>query len=163
LQDAMEQAIANVPAIEGRVVVCPDVSVSMRSPVTGYRKGSSSAVRCIDVAALVAAAVLRRNPSAIVLPFESAVREVKMNPRDSVMTNAEKLASLPPGGTNCSAPLRWLNDRREAVDLVVLVSDTESWIDSPARGRCAGNATATMEQWEALRRRCPEAKLVCID
>ena len=29
LQDAMELAIANVPSIEGRVVVCPDVSGSM--------------------------------------------------------------------------------------------------------------------------------------
>ncbi len=58
LQDAMEIAIANVPAIEGRVYVCPDVSGSMSSPVTGYRKGATTSVRCIDVAALVAAAVL---------------------------------------------------------------------------------------------------------
>ena len=39
LQDAMEIAIANVPRIEGRVVVCPDVSGSMHSPVTGHRQG----------------------------------------------------------------------------------------------------------------------------
>lgn len=32
LQDAMELAIANVPAITGEVVVCPDVSGSMKSP-----------------------------------------------------------------------------------------------------------------------------------
>ena len=61
LQDAMEIAIANVPAIAGNVVVCPDVSGSMKSPVTGYRKGATSKVRCIDVAALVAAAMLRAN------------------------------------------------------------------------------------------------------
>src|SRR3989441_267929 len=48
LQDAMEIAIANVPTIEGRVFVCPDVSGSMSSPVTGYRKGATTAVRCID-------------------------------------------------------------------------------------------------------------------
>ena len=53
-----------VPKVPGRVVVCPDVSGSMSSPVTGYRKGASSKVRCIDVAALVAAAVLRRNREA---------------------------------------------------------------------------------------------------
>ena len=56
LQDALEVAIANVPAIQGRVYVCPDVSGSMSSPVTGFRKGATTAVRCIDVAALVAAA-----------------------------------------------------------------------------------------------------------
>src|SRR3712207_8227055 len=42
----------------------PDVSGSMKSPVTGYRKGATSTVRCIDVAALVAAAVLRRSGEA---------------------------------------------------------------------------------------------------
>src|SRR6185503_8084370 len=39
LQDAMEIAIANVPAIEGRVFVSPDVSGSMLSPLTGHHAG----------------------------------------------------------------------------------------------------------------------------
>ena len=73
LQDAMEVATANVPAIDGQVFVCPDVSGSMRSPVTGTRKGATTAVRCVDVAALVAAAVLRQNPDAEVLPFAEDV------------------------------------------------------------------------------------------
>ena len=108
LQDAMEIALANVPKIDGRVVVCPDVSGSMGSPVTGYRKGATSAVRCIDVATLVAAAFLRTNPTARVLPFEQAVVDIGLNPRDAVMTNAAKLASIGGGGTNCSAPLERL-------------------------------------------------------
>ena len=59
LQDAMEVAIRNVPRIDGKVYVFPDISGSMHSPVTGYRKGSTTAVRCIDIAALVAAAMVR--------------------------------------------------------------------------------------------------------
>jgi 60 kDa SS-A/Ro ribonucleoprotein len=66
LQDAMEHALANVPELEGKVVICPDVSGSMRSVVTGQRGSASSAVRCIDVAALVAAAFLRKNPPQLV-------------------------------------------------------------------------------------------------
>ena len=89
LQDAMEIAIANVPAIEGRVYVCPDVSGSMQSPVTGFRQGATTAVRVIDIAALVAAAVLRKNPNAVLLPFEQDVVKVALNPRDSVMTSAD--------------------------------------------------------------------------
>ena len=58
LETALEASLARVPRVEGRVVVCPDVSGSMRSPVTGARKGAASKVRCIDVAALVAAALL---------------------------------------------------------------------------------------------------------
>jgi 60 kDa SS-A/Ro ribonucleoprotein len=71
LQDAMETAIDNVPVIEGKVYVCLDISGSMHTPVTGFRQGSTTAVRCIDVAALCAAAVLRKNPRAEVIPFES--------------------------------------------------------------------------------------------
>ncbi|MDQ0025376.1 60 kDa SS-A/Ro ribonucleoprotein [Variovorax paradoxus] len=158
LQDAMELALANVPAFEGRVVVCPDVSGSMSSPVTGHRGSATSAVRCIDVAALVAAAVLRRNADARVLPFETKVVSLKLNPRDSVMTNAAKLAAVGGGGTSCSAPLALLNKEKAQADLVVLVSDNESWAD-PARGR----GTATMQEWAVFKQRNPKARMVCID
>lgn len=158
LQDAMEAALVNVPAVDGQVVVCPDVSGSMGSPVTGHRVGATSSVRCIDVAALVAAAVLRKNPRARVLPFERDVVRLRLNPRDSVMTNAQALAAIGGGGTNCSAPLALLNKERAKVDLVVLVSDNESWVDARR-----GGATQTLIEWEKLKQRCPQAKLVCID
>lgn len=158
LQDAMELAIANVPSIQGRVVVCPDVSGSMRSPVTGYRSGSTTAVKCIDVAGLVAAAVVRKNPGAIVIPFEQSVVSMNLNSRDSVMTNAGRLAAIGGGGTNCSAPLQLLNERKEKADLVIFVSDNESWVD---QGR--GRGTAMLAQWSAFRQRNPNGRLVCLD
>ena len=159
LQDAMETAIANVEAIAGNVVICPDVSGSMTSPVTGVRKGATSAVRCIDVAALVAAAMLRANRAARVLPFENDVVNVVLNPRDTVLTNAAKLAAIGGGGTNCSAPLARLNAERAKVDLVVFVSDNQSWMDAKA----AHLGTGVMAQWTTLKSRNPEARLVCID
>lgn len=157
LQDAMEVATASVPKLQGDVVVAVDVSGSMQSPVTGYRKGATSAARCVDVAALIAACVLRGHPQARVLPFDTAVRPQRLNPRDSVMTLARQLA-INGGGTAVSAPLAWLNQRRARVDLLVLVSDNESWRDT--RG---GGPTETMRQWAALKARCPQAQLVCID
>ncbi len=163
LQDAMEIALENVPKIDGKVYVFPDISGSMHSPVTGYRPGATTAVRCVDVAALVAAAMLRRNPDTVVIPFESNVVNVTLNPRDSVMTNATKLASLPCGGTNCSAPLRHLNQRKAQGDLIIYVSDNESWVDSPHYGHWGGGATQTMQQWAAFKRRSPQARMVCID
>ena len=163
LQDAMEIAVENVPVIDGNVVVAPDVSGSMQMSVSGYRKGSSSKVRCVDVAALVAAAILRKNPGAIVLPFANDVVEVDLNPRDSILTNAKKLASLPSGGTNCSSVLRYLNRRKTKVDLLVYVSDNESWMDGKNYGWCGGGRTATMEQWRKLKHRNGKAKMVCLD
>ncbi len=158
LQDAMETAVGNVPEIAGNVVICPDVSGSMGQAVTGFRKGATSKVRCIDVAALVAAAFLRKNRKARVLPFEIAVVDVKLNSRNSVMTNATKLAAVGGGGTNCSAPLAQLNTNKTPADLVIFISDNESWAD-PANNR----GTAMMTEWQKLKSRNPNAKLVCID
>jgi len=166
LQDAMEASTSMVPKVDGKVYVFPDISGSMRSPLTGLRRGASTAVRCVDVAALMAAAILRTNPTAEVIPFEADAippETVGLNPRDSVMTNAQKLASLPCGGTNCSAPLAFLNKRRMLGDLIVYVSDNESWIDSPNHGRFGGSPTQTMKEWAKFKSRSPLAKMVCID
>lgn len=158
LQDAMEVATRQVPKLDGRVLVAVDVSGSMGSPVTGYRRGATTAVRCVDVAALVAACVQRANPAARVMPFDTEVRSLQLNPRDSVMTQAKQLASLCGGGTSISSPLAQLNRERAQVDLLVIVSDNESWADTRRAG-----ATETMRQWAQIKARCPQAKLVCID
>jgi 60 kDa SS-A/Ro ribonucleoprotein len=160
LKDAMEVAISNVPEVSGKVWVFPDVSGSMQSPVTGHREGATSAMRCVDVAALVAAAVLRKNPGAGVVPFsDDVVLTEWLNPRDSVMTNAQRLASLPSGGTNCAAPLAHLNRLRAEGDLVVYVSDNQSWIEAAG----LGSHTETVTQWQTFKRRNPRARMVCID
>jgi 60 kDa SS-A/Ro ribonucleoprotein len=166
LQDALEIATENVPSIPGRVYVCPDVSGSMQSAVTGHRGSATSAVRCVDVAGLVAASILRRNGSAEVIAFSDDVVKLPhpINPRDSVMTNAQYLASLPSGGTACSAPLRHLNARGAKGDLVVYVSDNQSWADFARKGNGPfTRGTLMAEEWERFRARSPLAKLVLID
>ncbi|XHF33096.1 RNA-binding protein [Pseudomonas chlororaphis] len=158
LQDALELSLTNVPKLQGAVVVCPDVSGSMGSPLTGYRQGATTAVRCIDVAALITAAVLRKQPTARVMPFEWKVVDITLNPRDSVISNAEKLAGIFGGGTCCSAPLKKLADSKAKVDTLIMVSDNESWIDARRQG-----ASETMLQWERIKRINPQARLICID
>lgn len=158
LQKAAEVACENIPEIKGMVYVMADVSGSMSSSVTGHRGTVTSKTRCIDVAALVAAAILRRNPEARVMPFDTRVHPTKMNPMDSIMTNAAYLAKFGGGGTNCSLPLEQLNREGAKGDLVIYVSDNESWVDS---GRYS--STATMAAWQKFKARNPNAKLVCID
>jgi 60 kDa SS-A/Ro ribonucleoprotein len=160
LQDAMEIALENVSSIAGKVYVMPDVSGSMHSAITGARGTATSVVRCIDVAALIAAAIVRRNPGAEVVPFNTKVVELALNPRDTVLTNAAKLASLPRGGTNCSAPLAHLNERSARGDIVIYVSDNQSWVDA-ANAQARG--TAMMVEWNRFKSRSPQARLVCID
>lgn len=159
MHDAMELSVRNVPKLRDQVVVCPDVSGSMSGAVTGFRKGATTATRFVDVAGLVSAAILRQNPSATVLPFEVKVREMRLEPRDTILTNAAHLAEQWGGGTNCAAPLDWLLAKGRAPDLVIMVSDNQSW----AHAAYGNNGTVMMQGWEKLKRRNPKAKLVCID
>jgi 60 kDa SS-A/Ro ribonucleoprotein len=76
------------------------------------------------------------------------------------MTNAAKLAALPSGGTNCSVPLAHLNERGAKGDLIVYVSDNQSWLDAP---NAKARGTATMVEWNRFKARSPQARLVCID
>jgi len=55
--------------------------------------------------------------------------------------------------------VKWLNDRGRSPDLVVFVSDNQSWVDA-GNGR---HGTAMMVEWERLKRRNRKARLVCID
>ncbi len=164
--DAADMAIDNVPKIEGLVVVAPDISGSMDSAITGTRKGSTSKMTCRQLAALCAAAVLRQNSEAILLPFSDDVVSVaglRLNARDSVLTNAQKLASLPSGGTNCSAPIRHINAKRIKADLIWMVSDNQSWVDHGVAYYGARVATGTMAEFSMLKSRSPKARMVLHD
>lgn len=162
LQDAMELAVANVPDFGCETAVLVDTSGSMKSPVTGHRGTATSKVRCVDVAGLFASAVLRKNQDAKVVPFDTRVHEASLNARDAIVTNAQKLARFGGGGTDCACALADLNRRGSRAELVIYVSDNESWVDTRSTwGRSRG--TGVMDQWKEYKRRVPKAKLVCID
>ncbi len=145
LHQAAEIACGNVPQLPGPVVIGVDVSGSMQSAVTGNRgRGATSKMRCVDVAALFAAAILRRNPASVVIPFDDRTHDVRLDAGDTILSLAERLAKFGGGGTNCSLPLAKVNhsmrDRQFAG--CVLVSDMESWIGSGRHG-----STAVMTEW----------------
>jgi 60 kDa SS-A/Ro ribonucleoprotein len=148
LTRAAETACGNVPELPGPVVIGLDVSGSMASPVTGRRgPGATSRMRCVDVAALFAAAVLRRNPDSVVIPFDTAAYEARVDPEDSILSLAERLAKFGGGGTNCALPLATANGKYRARRFAgcVLVSDCESWVGSGLYG-----STGVMTEWQAF-------------
>ena len=160
LQDAMEIATEQIPAFGKNVYVFVDVSGSMSSPITGARGSATTSVKCVDVASLFASAVLRTNPNAVVWPFDTTVHSSKLNPRDSVMTNSGILRGYGGGGTACSVPMLKLADSKNVADLIIYISDNESWFDDTNKRH---RGTATLEAWERVKRQNPQAKLVCID
>ncbi len=148
LHKAAEIACGNVPELPGPVVIGLDTSGSMSSAVTGQRgHGATSKMRCIDVAALFAAAILRRNPDSVVIPFDTSAYDAKIDPNDSILSIAERLAKYGGGGTDCSLPLVAANQRHAKRKFagVVLVSDNESWIGTGRHG-----STRVMTAWEAF-------------
>jgi 60 kDa SS-A/Ro ribonucleoprotein len=168
---AAEIACGNVPELPGPVVVGLDVSGSMASPVTGQRgRGATSTMRCVDVAALFAAAVLRRNPGSVVIPFDTQAYRADVTVDMPILSLAARLAKYGGGGTDCSRPLAEANGAHAGTAFAgcVLVSDNESWVRDGRHG-----ATAVMTEWRALvanQRRLraagsvlPEPRLVCID
>jgi 60 kDa SS-A/Ro ribonucleoprotein len=161
LQDALEVATENVPDFGTSVAVAIDTSGSMHSAITGTRKGSTSKVTCVQVAALFGATIARKNKDTLLLPFDTRVHDAKaINSRDSIMTNADKLRRYGGGGTDVASALRVLNGLvGNRPELVVIVSDNESWFN----GRHYYRGTGTASEWAEYRRKTPKAKLVCID
>ncbi len=167
LETAAENACGSVPELAGPVVVGVDVSGSMSCPVTGTRgRATTSKMRCVDVAALFAAAVCRRNPDSVVVPFDHQAHRLGAAPGERILELAARLARFGGGGTNCSIPLAEANTtyRDRPFAGVVLVSDNESWI-GPGRH----NATGVMQEWrrftanQARLRPGALPRLVCID
>ena len=178
LEQVMQAALENVPRLTGRVVVAVDVSGSMASPVTGYRKGATSKLRCVDVASLFACALKQVNPEIETMPFDTQLHSLNIVEHESdvsllgrlkqvfsgsktrsIFEVAKQFAALGGGGTNCSIPLKRLNRDQTAVDLMIYFSDNESWADQLR----TQHKTGMLYEWDILKQRCPHAKLVCVD
>ena len=167
LQDAMEVACNNVPEFPGKIVICVDVSGSMKAPVTG-ESAASTTVNCLDVASMFAASILRKNPLAEIIVFSDKIHPTNLNPRDSIATNATKLSSIRGGGTACQMPLMKLNQENAKADAVLFISDYESWIEGGgysyygSRGSDRASAPMFLE-WTKFLSRNQNAKLICMD
>jgi hypothetical protein len=62
---------------------------------TGNRgRGATSKMWCMDVAALFVAAILRRKPDSVVIPFDTAAYDVRGDPSDSVLSLSARSCRL---------------------------------------------------------------------
>jgi len=161
LNNALEIATENVPNfdLDSEIAVCIDVSGSMSFPITGYRPGASSYTTSVDVAALMAACILRQNPDAKIIGWDTQSYDIthQLNPSDSVLSNAKKI-KLPGGGTDASVALKRLNKDKWRGSLVIYISDNQSWF-----GNQDNRHTSMSSEWNKFKGRNRDAKLVCVD
>ncbi len=180
---ALDIATENVPLLpeakgNPSAYLFVDVSKSMTFMVTGNRYGignrANTSMTRADVAALIACSILRKNTGSEILLFNTKVVDKVINPKVSVLENSTVISKMADGGTACSAPLHLLNEQGRHGDLVITVSDDQSWAESMAIDR-NGNPlpanspllkdgkTAFQHEWDNYKVRNPNAKLVCID
>lgn len=144
--DALELSFENTEKLDGRVCIANDISGSMSGQVSD--KGET---RYRDVAGLLSAALFKKCDDVILLQFNTSANTLDASRRDSVMSLAKKIGDGD-GGTNVGAPIAYLSQHRDKVDVFIGVTDSESW---------AGNGFLT--EWEAYKKISPKAKAFVIN
>lgn len=162
LHDSVDISMANVPNL-GKTLICLDISSSMTSPVTG--QGNQSKISCMDVAALMAAMIVKKSDGKVI-EFNGEARLVNgLEPRDTTFSIAKQLAR-PSGGTNCSSAMRLAISEHIKADTVIFLSDNQSWADFHNRGLRVGwsSGTGLAEEWKNYKNKVNKnAKIVLID
>ncbi len=120
---AGEASVGNLPSLgQGvRMALAPDVSGSMSMAAV------SKDVTASGVAGVFTAALWKANPTATVLPFGTAVHQIRASSSDSILTVARAIQGIGGGGTDLAAPVEWLTAHRRAVDVLVGLTDSEDW------------------------------------
>ena len=129
LEKALEQSVENVPELEGKVCIAPDVSWSMSSSLTG----DYSVVQCVDLVGVFTGILIKKcRELPLLLPFRSDVVEsiaARAYEKETILDIASVFE--PENGTSLSAPVEWLLKHREKVDYLIMFTDNEEWVGKP--------------------------------
>jgi len=128
LAKAVELSVENVPTIEGKTAIAPDVSGSMSSLV--LRK---SAMRCYDIVRVMTGILYRKSKDVMLLPFNSELRldiarEVQQRFEDGENLIEATMPLSAGGGTSLSAPVEYLIQNKIEVDNIIAITDNEEWV-----------------------------------
>ena len=115
LDRAADLALANVPKLEGRTLVVVDGSGSMT-----WNGGP------IKIASLFAAVILRTNPEADLMMFDTDARYLSVSPEDYILAVQRQIKDRATGGgTNFNS----IFDRAtKSYDRIVILSDMQGWM-----------------------------------
>ena len=140
LSKAVDIAMSNVPVLEGEngSAILLDVSGSMNSRWSGAK---GCAMQIVEVAALFAAMIMKRNPGTDLILFSDHAKRVNIKEDASTLGILEQIMnSTYGGGTNISAGIKMLQNK---YDRIMILSDMQTWADYAWHGR--GPITAFKE------------------
>ena len=111
-----------------------------------------------QVAGLMALSIYKKNPHAKIITFDTAVRDYtsSMNPRDSIVTNLNRI-NFNGGGTDCAAAVNHVLKNDMPCDLMIMISDNMAWREYQSGSR------STKQLWDEVLRKNKQAKFVMLD
>ena len=131
LEDALNLSVANMPTLGGRVLVANDISGSMDSAPS-----AKSDMTMREIAGIFGAALFKKSESAEVVSFNETIVPRVLKRSDPLAVLAQQIGQGT-GGTNLSAPVEYMLDRRheQQWDTFIAITDNESWYDHLMSGR----------------------------
>ena len=123
LAEAVEISFDNIPFMNQKICIAPDVSGSMYRAVSDRSK-----TQYIDIATLFAAALWKRSQDSFVWPVDTHLHNPGPMPSGTPLTNfAHMMSRFGGGGTEFSLPLQKLLKDKTKIDVFVTITDGEEW------------------------------------
>ncbi len=136
LNDAFYDSFQNVEPSGQRVCIAIDISGSMKGNriVVGYRKTGfknykqpiygMETTRCASAMAMV---LYKVEKMATCLVFNEGAASIDISRQQRLDNVVSKVDNLIQGGTDCSAPIRWAEEKNVNFDAFVILTDGETW------------------------------------
>lgn len=138
---AMDLAVHNTPELPGKTLIALDESGSMSGDA-------------ITKGAIFAATLMKANPNAEVILFDTKVRSFDKSSLAPVVDIADAIINgCNGGGTNTSLVFDYANRKGAKYDRIIIISDNESWDDSTWHG---GGTQATYNEYKKINGVDPE-------
>lgn len=158
LNVAAEISLQNVPVLNGKTVVAIDRSGSMNS-----RINSRSTIRVMDVAAVLVAALKKKNPGLEIVLFNNSASMYEPEQGKSLLSISKELSEKATGGTDCGAAMSFIKRRyadKGMPDNIIMISDNESWMST---SKTFWTSTGTVKILKEIQEQNPNARMVNID
>jgi 60 kDa SS-A/Ro ribonucleoprotein len=115
ISEAMDIAVSNTPELKGKILIAVDSSGSMSGDP-------------MDKASIFGATLLKANPRAELILYDTDVKQLSLSGRTPVIDLAENIKSQAMGGgTETSLVFRYAMQSKKKYSRIIIISDNESW------------------------------------
>lgn len=118
LETALIHSIENMPELKGKTFISADVSGSMGNTIS-----SKSKIRCSEISTLLMSLLSVKCEESITTTFDIKLYKANMPKTNLIYSTLHTRANG--GGTDITAPIRYLIDNKIKVDRIVILSDNE--------------------------------------